>query len=452
MRVVLPHPPAATAPRATRRRNPFPSLATIWNACDRFFRRERHGGAIITVGIVLPTLLGMAALSVDLGLWYKSRRDYQTAADAAAVSAGWQRLKGKGGLVETAKADAARNGVVTGGGITLEVNNPPLSGAYAGEPEAVEVIITVPESTMLSAFVYTGSMANIVRAVGLIEVTGQACVLALNTTAAAALKVWGSSIVEANKCVLGANSSASSAISVGGSAALTAESLWSAGGIQLSGSATLEKPPISEAWALDDPYKNLAVGTMGSCVVTNPPNYNSTVTLSPGRYCGDVSFGSQANITLNPGTYYIDQGNLTVNGGAKLRCACSGTEGVTFVLTSSSSPANTGTITINGGADIQLNAPTAANEPYKGVLFYQDQNASATTAKFNGGATMILNGAIYFKRAILQYNGDHSASATSCTQLIGDTVEFTGNSRIINNGCADAGIEPIKVKGVRLVE
>jgi hypothetical protein len=141
-----------------------------------------------------------------------------------------------------------------------------------------------------------------------------------------------------------------------------------------------------------------------------------------------------------------------VNGGAKIRCNCSGTEGVTFVFTSSGSPGNTGTVTINGGADIQLNAPSTPNDPYKGVLFYQDQAASPTTAKFNGGASMILNGALYFKRAILQYNGDHSASAKSCTQIIGDTVEFTGNSKIINNGCADAGIQPIAVKGVRLVE
>ena len=452
MSSILSPPPSFAAVRAALSWIRFPALVAIWKGCDRFFRRDRQGGIVITVGIALPALVGMAALSVDVGLWYKSRRDYQTAADAAAISAAWQRLKGKGMLLESATADAARNGVIVGGPIAREVNNPPNSGAYAGEPEAVEVIITAPEQTLLSAFVYSGSVANVVRAVGLIEVTGQACVLSLNTTAASALKIWGSSIVEARQCVLGSNSSASSAVTVGGSATLTAESLWSAGGIQLAGTTTLEKPPITEAWALDDPYKNLAVGTMGSCAVTNPPNYNSSATLNPGRYCGDVSFGSQANITLNPGTYYIDQGNLTINGGAKIRCNCSGTEGVTLVLTSSSSPANTGTVTINGGADVQLNAPSGSSDPYKGVLFYQDQSASATTAKFNGGATMILNGAIYFKRAIVQYNGDHSASATSCTQIIGDTVEFTGNSKIINNGCAAAGIEPIKVKGVRLVE
>jgi Flp pilus assembly protein TadG len=426
-------------------------LVRLGRAVKRF-GRDRHGGALVTVGLGLPALLGVTALSVDLGLWYKFRRDYQTAADAAAISTAWQRLKGKTGLYEAAKADAARNGVVVGGAITLEVNNPPKAGTYAGEPEAVEVVITSVENTMLASLVYSGTVTNVVRAVGLIEVTGQACVLALNTTAASALKVWGTTVVEAKKCVLASNSNASTSINIGGTSTLTAESLWSAGNIQIAGTTTLEKPPISDAWALDDPYKYLNVGSMGSCTVTNPPNYNSTATLNPGRYCGDVSFGSQANITLNPGTYYIDQGNLTVNGGAKIRCNCTGTEGVTFVFTSSGAPGNTGTVTINGGADIQLNAPSDPNATFKGVLFYQDQHASATTAKFNGGASMILNGALYFKQAIIQYNGDHSASAKSCTQIIGDTIEFTGNSKIINNGCADAGIEPINVKGVRLVE
>lgn len=434
----------------TRKRLPLP--LTLWNAVDRFVRRDRHGGALITVGIALPALLGMAALSVDVGLWYKSRRDYQTAADAAAISAAWQRLKGKTGLYATAKNDAARNGVVVGGTVALEVNNPPKAGTYAGEFEAVEVIITVAESTMLSSIAYSGSVTNVVRAVGLIEVTGQACVLALNSTAPSALKIWGNTTVEAKKCVLGSNSNASNSINIGGSSSLVAESLWSAGGALIAGNTTLEKPPITEAWALDDPYKNLTVGAMGGCVVTNPPNYNSTATLSPGRYCGTVSFGAQADITLQPGTYYIDQGNFEANAGAKIRCNCTGTDGVTIVLTSSGSPSNTGTVTINGGADIQLNAPTDPNAPYKGVLFYQDQGASASTAKFNGGASMILNGALYFKQAIIQYNGDHSATAKSCTQIIGDTIEFTGNSKIINNGCADAGIEPINVKGVRLVE
>jgi len=192
------------------------TIAKIIKSLNRFFRQDEHGGALITVGMALPALLGVTALSVDLGLWYKSRRDYQTAADAGAISAAWQRLKGKTGLETAAKADAARNSVVVGAGITMEVNNPPKSGDYASEPEAVEVVLTVPEKTMLASMVYEGSVTNVVRAVALIEITGQACVLALNTTSASALKIWGNTNVQALNCVLGSNSNASSSINIGG--------------------------------------------------------------------------------------------------------------------------------------------------------------------------------------------------------------------------------------------
>jgi hypothetical protein len=442
-------PPAAAIGRllAASRRRARPV------ALRSFLGSDRRGGVATAIGLMLPAVLGVAALSVDLGLWYKLHRDYQTAADAAAISAAWQRLKGKGSLYEAAKTDAGRNGLNIGGSISMAVNNPPKSGEHDGEHEAVEVIITVPEQTMLASIVYSGTVTNAVRAVAQIEVTGQACVLSLSNSAASALKVWGNTTVEAKNCVLASNSNASNAINIGGSSQLTADSLWSAGGIDVAGTTYLKTPPISDAWALPDPYSSLKVGVMGGCTVTNPPNYNTTATLGPGRYCGDVKLGAQADITLQPGTYYIDGGDFEVNGGAKIRCPdCTDGKGVTFVLTSNGDPSNIGTVTINGGADIQLNAPTGANEPFKGILFYQDQSAYSNTAKFNGGAAMILNGAIYFKNALIQYNGDHAASAQSCTQIIGNTVEFTGNSKIINNGCAEAGIEPIKVKGVRLVE
>jgi hypothetical protein len=223
-----------------------------------------------------------------------------------------------------------------------------------------------------------------------------------------------------------------------------------------STNVTLASESVTQAtFAIDDPYKDLQVSGMpGTCTVTNPPQYNSTGTLNPGRYCGNMRFGANADVELNPGTYYIDQGNFEANGGARIRCNCNQAagEGVTIVLTSSGDPSNVGTVTINGGADIQLHAPSATSAYYKGVLYYQDQGAPTNLAKFNGGATQILNGAVYFKNAQIQYNGDHSASATSCTQIIGNTIEFTGNSQITNNGCAAQGIEPIKVKGVRLVE
>jgi hypothetical protein len=107
---------------------------------------------------------------------------------------------------------------------------------------------------------------------------------------------------------------------------------------------------------------------------------------------------------------------------------------------------------INGSAEFDLRAPTADTALYKGVLFYQDQRAPSGTAEFNGGAAMILNGAIYFKNQHVMFSGTNTASATSCLQIIGNTVEISGETKVINNGCTEAGIVPIDIKGVRVVE
>ena len=68
------------------------------------------------------------------------------------------------------------------------------------------------------------------------------------------------------------------------------------------------------------------------------------------------------------------------------------------------------------------------------------------------GATMVMNGAIYFKNQQVMFSGTNTASATSCLQIIGNTVEISGETKLINNGCAAAGIKPVEIKGVAMVE
>lgn len=78
---------------------------------SRFMRRDRRGGVLAVIGISLPVLLGVTALSVDVGVWYNARRGYQTASDSAAIGGAWARIKkGAAAVTSTALADAARNG------------------------------------------------------------------------------------------------------------------------------------------------------------------------------------------------------------------------------------------------------------------------------------------------------------------------------------------------------
>ena len=81
-------------------------------------------------------------------------------------------------------------------------------------------------------------------------------------------------------------------------------------------------------------------------------------------------------------------------------------------------------VTINGGTDIDLRAPTGTSDPYKGVLFYQDPRAPSNGVnKLNGGSDMVLKGAVYFPNQQIQFNGDNNSSSNNCTQIIGRTIE-----------------------------
>src|SRR5204862_3735120 len=99
-----------------------------------------------------------------------------------------------------------------------------------------------------------------------------------------------------------------------------------------------------------DPYAIVSIPFFTGCTASNF-TAKSTITIDPGVYCGGMQFNAHANVTFNPGIYYIDQGSFSVNGGAVI----SG-DGVTVIFTSSTMM-NWPTVTINGGASINLTSP-----------------------------------------------------------------------------------------------
>ena len=71
-----------------------------------------------------------------------------------------------------------------------------------------------------------------------------------------------------------------------------------------------------------------------------------------------------------------------------------------------------------------------------------------TTFKFNGGSTQYFAGAIYLPTAAVQFSGGTGTSA-SCTQIIGNTVTFTGNSSVANN-CASYNTKSFGPQNLKL--
>jgi Flp pilus assembly protein TadG len=413
---------------------------------------ETAGGTGVVFALALPVVLGATGLGIETGLWYVEKQRLQLAADAAALSAAYERAAGRPGAMQTAALqDAAKNGFNNVAPATFTLHNPPSSGTYAGDPSAVEVKLTRTQPALVSTLFGLTTINISARGVAMVKLTGEACVLALDPAASVGVLTQGSTVDSLNGCVVAANSTSDTAITVSGNAAMTAYSLWTAGGVSQGGSSSLSltQPAKTRMWALQDPYADETIpASLGSCKADGLKLTNITQTLQPGTYCNGLEIGAKANITLAPGTYYIDKGDLTVNAQATL----TGTN-VTIVLTSSGAASQIGTVTINGGAVVNLTAPPDADTGHRGMIFFQDRRASAAgTAKLNGGATMNLFGAAYFPAQAIQFSGNNSSSSPECTQIIGRTVTFIGHSAVKDGGCPAAGVLPIQITGVKVAE
>lgn len=410
--------------------------------------RDQAGATAVIVGLTMPVVAGMGMLGVDAAMWYSERRDLQTAADAAALAGALHKAYGYGvsSVATIATRDAQRNGFTPGNG-TITVTNPPSSGPGTGDPGAVEVVLR-ENLPMFYARVLGRDAATVtVRATAATTLDDEFCILGLDPTMDAAVDVQGNATVNMS-CGIAVNSVSPKALSIAGSVSITASSASISGNMHISGnpSVNFSEPPRSGQPPVNDPYKDLAVPPFGACTANNT-TAKTAVTLSPGVYCGGLKVNAGATVDLDPGVYIMAGGSFSVAGGGTVRG-----DDVTIILTDDAGGKYT-TVKINGGADIELNAPSTGS--WAGILFYQDRNAPSHQGSqiinntFTGGADMIMNGAVYFPSQGIEYTGN-AAIASQCVQLIGRRVIMTGTSQMANN-CASQGTETLGVARVRLL-
>ena len=395
--------------------------------------------------VLLPVIIGTVGLGTETGLWYFRHLSMQAAADSGAISAAvayGAGISAKDNLNTEADAVTATYGFTNGSnGTIVTLNTPPTSGSYTSTPNAMEVIISQPQSRIFSSLWTSGPINITARAVAVPKNNGLGCVLALDQSASGAVSAQGSSSIALNGCNLYDNSSSSTALSAGGSAALSALGVNVVGGISGASNITTTNGMVSGAGAISDPYANVPEPDSSECETENYSKKSSGY-LNPGLYPGGIQLNAGADVTLNPGVYYLDGGSLTVNGGATLQG-----NGVTIVLTGSGS--NYCTANIAGGATVNLTAPTSGTTA--GIVIYGDRNMPTGTAlKFTGGSSQTFGGAIYAPKAAVSFAGG-SGTGNGCTQLIGDTITFTGNSGFAIN-CRGYGTKPMGANAASLVE
>ena len=400
------------------------------------FCNDRDGNVAPIFALALIPMLSLTGSAVDYSRANSIKAAMQAAADATALNLVQNAAKIPSGDVSATATNV----------FTAVFNRPEANGLQVTASSTSGGTVTVAATaSMVTDFMGVLGVSNITigaRAVALkTPGDGLGCVLALNRSASGAITAQGSTTVNLNGCSMYDNSSSASAMTVGGSAHVSALSVGVVGGISGNTAVTTTQGVQTGLSPLPDPYANVAVPFYSGCTETNYSAHNK-VTIDPGVYCGGMQFNANADVTFNPGTYFIDRGTFSVNGGAVLQ----GT-GVTIIFTSSTM-SNWPTAQINGGATVNLTPPSTG--PLAGLVMFGDRNIPlGTSYKFNGGATQYLGGAVYFPTGAVDFAGGAGAN-TTCTQVIGDTVSFTGNSGLAIN-CAGVGTKPISPTGVRLV-
>lgn len=404
------------------------------------FTADKSGSYLIIAALMMPVLVGFVGLGTDYGLWVYTHQSVQSAADSAAVSAATADKAAD--VTVQASAVTALYGFVNGtNGATVAVNRPPTSGSRSTTANAVEVVVTQQRAPLFSAAFLSRPVVISARSVA-VPTPGTGCVIALDSTASGAVTVQGSSQINLQNCNLYDNSNNASALTIGGSGLITAQSVGVVGGIVGASSITATGGIKTGLSPTPDPYAGVSFPPFFGCDQHNL-KVNSSVTLSPGVFCGGMSVTAGAVVTLNPGIYYMDQGSLSVVGNATIN----GT-GVTIVFTSGNNN-NWATASIGSNAVINLTAPTTG--PTAGIVLFGDRNMPVGTAfKLVGGATQNFGGAVYLPKAALDYAGGSSGS-NGCTQIVADTLNWSGASSLTLN-CSTYATKPIGTLTAALVE
>ncbi|WP_084698520.1 pilus assembly protein TadG-related protein [Muricoccus aerilatus] len=418
---------------------------------------DQRGGTTAIMAGAATMLLGFAGLATEGGAWYLAKRNAVTAVDMAAL-AGAAAVERGVDAVAIGRDTVARNGFSPAADTIIVVNNPPLSGAQAGNANAVEVLVRRAMPLTIARLFISNAPIVQSRAVAVVHADEEVCVLALG----GGLELGGNSTLNVRRCAMASNATASNGISINGSSRVRVAQLVTTGacnncaGGDVWTDDTRTQRPITVAnrsMPIRDPFAGLQGWTPSPPAGCQTVDFSkNAATISPGQaICSSVTVGTNDTLTLNPGIYYFKNADLTVRGTIQ-------GNGVTIVMTGD--PDSVGTIQINAQAKGDLHGPTSplisGHPESDGLLFYRDaratNNGSQKEVQLNGGAALRLNGGMYFPTSNLVMNGTSDIGST-CMSLVAYRLSFSGNSDtdLDVSGCSGFAPYPT-IRTVRLVE
>lgn len=396
----------------------------VFNVVGQFLAsswQDRSASVLPTFAIALVPLVATMGAATDYSMANSIRSSLQAALDSAVLAAvrdgtsGWQAVAN-----DLFNANAP---------VQVTVGTPNFSKDADGKVNA-NVSATVP-TTFLNVMGIS-SVALTVRSSADLANSSKAqfCVLALNKNAQPGLRLTGNATIDikAPQCILQVNSNASGAVSMNGNASITSARNCFVGTMVKVGNASVTPAPQPECAPVLDPFANYAKPTVGACQFNNySVSGNTSVTLTPGVYCGGMQFSGQVKVTFSPGFYVIKDGTLQASSGASFTG-----NGVTFFLTGAGAA-------INMSGHASLNLVAAKTGPFPGFVFFLDPSGptglAASSSQLSGSSDLYVEGVVYLPKQLVTITGSAEMDAPSpYTSFIADTIELNGNgSLVINN-------------------
>jgi hypothetical protein len=421
-------------------------------------RNGEKGQSILIVAAGLVVLMLAAGLAIDMGYLRYEKRRAQMAADSAAIAgAAAYEACAQGGqctdMVTAGQTSAAYNGFdVSNPQVSVAIQNPPTTGAYVGNANYVEAIVTQNTPVYFMRILGPSTTSYTISASAVAYPgPGVGCIYALNS-----LSLGGFNTKALTTCLVA---------DTGNLNIPDSSYLFDTGGLVYGGTPTVDSTHVNPAPVQGAPAGNPLpyLSTLPQPSEGNGACNINTFVCTPGTYATGLPLTGTAAWTLQPGVYEVGGGGLSISGSGSVTGS-----GVTFYI-------NSGAVSINGadqydyancstmpnptfGSTVQLTAP--ASGTYAGILFIQQPgNQAPGTITLNNGDTCnqvpttlatssYMWGVMYFPSAQLTLTGTGLDANDGCstiprfTTVIAYTLQLQDNVNIGVDDCDPSGENP----------
>ena len=401
------------------------------------FLRNKDGSVVIAFALMMPFLVAFAGMAVDYSVWVSQRSDMQGTADAAALAAAraYSETQSAAQMESTVSAMLGAHGQ-SGAAHTVAL----ISG------NAVEVTLSEPGMSYFSGLMPFDPPTLSVRAVAATADAGiNACVIALEPSAAEGIWLDSNAQIIAPNCVVHANSTNRSGIRADSNSLITGQEICVVGSYS-GGNGHYNPDPTTGCETITDPLAGTTEPSTAGCLHTNYELDSVRRTIHPGVYCGGLTIKGNADVTFAPGTYVIKDGEFFVDSNSQIQ----GNE-VAFYFTGTDA-----TLFFDSNVVVDFTAPVSG--ALAGIIFFEDRSAPLLREHrlFSNNISR-LEGAVYLSRGILWLDSNSQIAANSnFTSIVVRRLRLDSNAELVLNANYGASSVPsVTVSGateMRLVE